>query len=1122
VGNLIAALAACCIILPGFLISIPLRRSHLCGSLLLTALFGLLIASLPVWLPPARFLSVQSWTVILFYLSAASALVLLFSAFNWLGQNAWTVYIKRQRFKVSLIFSLPWIFLACGYISILVTRPIFEWDAVSYYLPAAQNYVELNHFSNTFSQAFNIGNQVPVDAPPLIPWLYALGIEIGAILHQPADRAIRLIPFIFLLIFWLATNEIAHAILPRKFAKYASLLTAALPLLILNVVAQAFYLDIPIAACFVALIAAITSKQRSATPIVVGAWALLTVLTKITGLPLVMLLICCFAAYSLGGIKGRLAILMSIGFLILASAKLMVLLNFEGMMQWILLAFATVALWCAIPERTGTTKLDVRAYCLAALVFFPGGWYLVERAKTFGGLPEYYLLLAGAHSPNFYWAQTLIQESGLLDTYVPPDIRQHLGVGVLLWWGFSPVVMLFACLGALLAIKHKSRARFFIVASIMLIVLWITMFHSRDYRHILPILAFESVFALYAVQKLFVRVRATANFVIVCLFWITMPLTWIAQQKIYASPISPELFNQDAAWTSKILVVTFVGTIACSMLLFSLSFAKHRPFVSARAPFMDKSWVLLFWIAAAFAVASVLLSRSTTAIIATNVTLVSLFAAGALTLLRRKHRGFWILSSLCATIICSFEPLIATGTSVHFSDNSKQITDREFIGYIPALRKATVQRGNSILSFLTYGVSWFSEAKVRPINLLNPVDLAHLRSLLSSGDVTKLVLAMNQLGVRSAIFPAAGKNFYYRGFYDFLNKAGLKSVQGLSDPLFSSVYGINGWEVLALEPNSGLTAPCGLALQISRDNAAPRSLEHSNGLNITVPRPVIQIALRKCVESSRAATIEILYKVGEERNELRRYSQHFTFPVRSSQHIIRVLLAKLLSGNASATMLIKSIRLSITDKYARVSFVNWRSPHFTVTYAASSRQSTLSGDVFVYRPEHALISYVSFENEKGDGLSELRLYPRPLTTFGYLNGTLTLYSKIVTRESFDCPLHAPLSITLKATVLASDKTLSVQKSIRSEVGNTVLVNINRWLDELAVKHSEVQWIRFSQISARGLSNGRSQPASYCLAQETLGAPHITLVRTNSKETGFIVTAFSLLPGTEALDIDDVN
>lgn len=1108
--------------------AILLRRHRGLGiDLQMVALFGLLIASLPIWFPPAQEVSIRYWSVGLLCLTGATALGLLLATFQFLKKNSAYLRAHQARLRVKLVFLLPWIILACGYISVLLTRPILEWDAVTYYLPTAQNYVVMDHFSHSFSHLFSIGAQAPAESPPLVPWLYALAIEVGQIFHQPADQAVRLMPFLFLLIFWLATHRLASALLSRKYAKYASLLIASLPLLILNVVVQPFYLDIPITACFTAVVATSMREQQSIKPLAIGAWAFLAVLAKITGLPLIMVLTFCYFLYKIGGTTARILMLTSVVAVVLVAVKFRLLLNFQWPIQWLVLIFFTLVLWHCLPKTQRELTISARTSFLALLAFSPAILYLINGVRASGGLSQFYLLPA-SHSayPNWDWAHSIIEQSQLLDTYVPAEVRSHIGIGLLLWWGFNPVVMLFAFMGGLLAMRKRSNLRLLVALGSMLIIVWLTVFHSRDYRHILTILPFEAILALYAVKNIFVGFRPTANFVVASFFLLSMPLAWIAQQNYYAAPIGNSAFNQDLAWEKMTLFFSLLLSGVLSLLLILLRVKKRPKTAVQRDGYMNNIWfALLGTTIAIFAVW--LCQRGFLGPLSLMMALTAVTgAAAAETIFKRSgRRTAWTLCLVCITLIFSFEPVIATGGSGKFLRNREAISNRHFIGYLGALRKVQEKGASGILGFLTYGVSWFSEARVRPIDLLNPLDLATLRNTMSSGDVTELVSTMKSLGVMHAIFPAIGTNFYYRGFYDFLNVAGLKSVQGLHDPLFSTAEFSGGWNVLTIEPNSGPAIRCSTALQIAGFKSAPRSLEHSNGLTLKIARPFIQIVLQKCKQSVRNATMTILYNtVNNETTGLwQKYSTNEEFRSNSAQHTLSVLVARLGSRSHSANTLIKSIGLTVTNKLGEVSYINWRSPHFTVTSDVSSNDSNVGGDVFVSRPEHALISYVSLQNKNGSGLNELTLYPRPLSTFGELNGTLPLYGKIVTRKSFDCTAHAPISVNLKATVSVSNKTVSVQKSIQSEVGATVLVNINGWLDEIARKHSEVQWITFSEISVRGLGNNSSRVASYCSAEERLGAPHVTLVRTDSMPNGFIFqTALSFLPGTQALVINDVR
>lgn len=1049
-GTFTAVVTACSIILPGVPVAVLLLRPRgLANAFLSSALCGMLIASLPVWFPPARMIPLTDWTIGLLGLSAASAVWLAFLTARACRRNLTS---SPRSLKIKLLYLMPWIVVTCGYLTVLLTRPILEADALNYTLPAAQNYVELNHFSLVFSAKLTIGTNIAVGWPPLLPWLCALGIEIGRVFHQSAEAGIRLIPFVYLLIFWVAAQKVAQAMLPRRLARYAALLTAAFPLLLFNTVAQALYLDIPIAACFMAMIATLLSDRPVMKPFAVGAWAFLVVVTKVTGLPLVIVLAWCFLLYYVGGITARTVMLSSIAALVIVAAKFGLLENFSGVTQWLVLGVITTILWLAIPLERQRLRTDARALLVACVAFSPAIWYFIERIKLSGGLWEYYAPGAAAfHPPNWQWAQRLILGSHLLDTYVPQGVREHLGIGVLLWWGFAPIVMFFAGFGALLAIRKQSRLRLPLSISAMLLIVWLTVFHSQDYRHLLPVLPFEAMFALYAVHHIFAGLRSVSNVVIGCFFLIEIPFAWIALQHYYASPIGEATFNQDAAWTTHTLTLTLLASGLCALAIVSLRFLKQS------------------------------------------------------SLVRFNFRPVLMLGVVSVAMLCCFEPVVATGLGRGFSGSVQELSAQKYFAYRKALEVANDREATGVLGFLTYGIPWFSDSKLRKIDLMDSIDLATLKGDLQSGAVDKLISTMQRLGVSHAVFPAAGSP-YYSSYRHFLKNVGLKSVEGLYDPLFSTSQVQGGWDVLRMEPNTSADFPCSAGLLVKQSHGPPQSLEHSTDLP-TATKPIITAVLNKCRTTLHSVRVDISYRKGDDGSTglLKHYSRDFGFLTDSTHYSLPVVIGDAFaSGNKPATVLIASIKVSAIGKDNEPRFINWRSPQFVVTLRDNSRDATLVGDAFVSKPAHAIISFISVENKNDD--QELRLYPRPLDSTGVLNGAMPLYAKIVTRETSVCAAGAPLLLTLKAAVSASGRLLSANKSFHTRAGDTTVIEINRWLNGATGNHAKAQWIRLSTVSARGLSG--------CTARETIGVPHVVIVKNGE--------ALSFLPGTQPLNITDVK
>lgn len=249
------------------------------------------------------------------------------------------------------------------------------------------------------------------------------------------------------------------------------------------------------------------------------------------------------------------------------------------------------------------------------------------------------------------------------------------------------------------------------------------------------------------------------------------------------------------------------------------------------------------------------------------------------------------------------------------------------------------------------------------------------------------------------------------------------------------------------------------------------------------------------------------YRDGEESNRatLRQYVRSFVLPKHGSQLRLPVGIDRRLAfGWKSAAVSIKSVQLWLSFEGGQTALVNWRSPHFVVTFDSNSSGAALSGDAFVSRPERAVISYVSVENS--NGAQELRLFPRPLNSVGVLSGALPLYAKIVTRESLRCPRGTPLVLKMKAEVSASGSLLTADKSFHTRLGQATVININRWLEQTPNDHAKAQWIRFSAVSA--------DVSAPCSAHETIGVPHVVILRNGAE--------LSFLPGTQALTITDVK
>jgi hypothetical protein len=932
--------------------------------------------------------------------------------------------------------------LLAFFVVVALVRPNIDWDSVNYYLAAAVGFAAANQITVSLPSALTIAHHPPLASPPLMPALYAIAVEVATLLHITADQSVRWIPLAFLIGTWVGVRRLAQGLLPAPYPACAATLWLALPATIQYMTFNPLYVDLPLTFLIVSLFAeAVHSPDTGAwvSGLRAGLTCTLLLLTKVTGpviLAVSLLVVVCFR---LGGWRARLLYVVSLALAGLVGWRLG-LLAVEANWVWgTAAAAAALYVWHAIPRRADI-GLPSRSWAAAAAMgVVPGIWAYLTRAHAVGTPMAFYApALTHLNAPHWEWAWKTIRSLGVFDAVAPPGTVSNAPWGLLLWWGFAPLTNLVALFAMVASLRAGSRLNALGAIWWLYVLAWLSVFHSAgfqnafQFREFIPLSFIEALFAAQGLQRLSAWSRVAPQWWALILLLCEVPFAWMAQETFFRVPA-----------------------------------------ILGRIHFMQ-------W----FALSNAMLAEIGMFLVVAGAAIALFTVCARRTATPARHDLNPVLP-LCLVGALVFEPVAATGMTPGFSVQYEHVRNTTFYGYLPALDAALGDdAGRSLLTFVGYGVTWYSVGRVRPLDLTDALTLGALRGVFERDNPREILERLRHYGAVEAIVPAADGT--YAPQWDRLRRDhGMRGLEIFDDPLLSWGARSGDWVRRVFDPPS-VPAPqlphlriyIG-AHQVVEADARWDRPRRTEGVLSKMP---------SLVSTTPAATeIAVIAQWCAFRTWCNQAWQRRNLSVRVPSAGVDLAASALVRTFAStkpadmATLWVRSIVADVRmhDKPSKV--VDWRSPGFGIDVDRHRISLDSHSLPFTPFPELAPIASV------GINLPQQRVVIYPVID-GLAEGVTDTGFWVETREDSLCPHGTPLSLFL--TVTAEGGTYRPTTWVvraTAPAGETIRLRFPRGL--------QMAFARANSIAIRGLVAAGKTPG--CRVREDIADGAITFVRNGS-------------------------
>jgi hypothetical protein len=871
-----------------------------------------------------------------------------------------------------------------AYAVIGLSRAQIDWDAITYYLFTAIGFTLAGHVSGLQSNAITIGENIPMAFPPILPTMYSEALTLAGWLHGTADGAVRLIPFCYLCGVAAATARLARRFVPAVAPIVAALAFLLMPVTINYMVAQALSLDMLNAFGFTLLLVELFGEGHSPWRAArLGLVASLTIMSKVTGPVVVVFALAALAPNYLGTRVARTLAALVAAALIASTWFVNPAATDSPWFYFACLVFV-VALIAASRRIGPGVWPSPREFLVAAIALVPAGLYLVGLMTTVGSPATFYLgAFVNAHSPNYAWANHLIARANVYDSQNVPGLPQLYGVDVFLWWGMPAASMVLAIVGGVLALRAKDAICALLIPFALFELSFMTLFQQGDFRRLLPIAPFVAIFVIYAAGRVPLMRRAPASSVLT-LSALGFPSAWTAQQTIFAVPL--DVLNGLAfdqwhaadviAIRNTLLYVFLIALVALAAYLvldselgtLMRSIQYRRGIVGLVVALVAGSAAL----SAFFALFVVSDPRPAFVVVPMDAALL----AGAFLLLRSRPEtrpqlvGGAALFLPFALAILMFEPVVATAAS-GFQPWAERVEQTQYYGYLGALRQVErTQHDGSVLTFEGYGVPWFSNGRLRRVELTDAFDLGLLRDALARRDRESLSAALRRYGVRGAILP--GPSGPLRGEYDRLVSSGVPGLDLLDDPRVALRLPGDAWSTYEILPRSdGAAAGWARVTLDTRKDGAGLDI---NSIRIIVDREHAGDARRVVVRGTVVGDDSVPTSGTEE--------VETTVDLRGKGDALVPLDDLLADAGPAFAANAPRVRLNVVS--VDVEFTNgelaWGTSNFLVVRGSTGWQSVAGVPEFVSDPDLVPMLRVRLSDSKQSG--GIQLYPGSPATFG--------------------------------------------------------------------------------------------------------------------------------------------
>lgn len=1125
---LTAALAALVCFTVGFLPALFLRRSHTGWTIITDSLlWSSLICSAIFWIPWLHVVRFDSWVWGLITVGCFGIAASLFRFWHALSR----FWLRSYRTQSALGFTAATLAAIVLYAVIGLVRANGDWDGLNYYLFSALAFQSINHVSATLPNTVVLGKHIPMVTPPLLPILYSVAVSIASISHGTADNAVRFVPFLFLVGTCSATMRLSRRLLASIDPLVPAILLLTLPVMIYYMVAQALSVDIALTFFMVVLL--IESLEFDGTfgsAARIGTCVSLSVLCKVTG-PLMICFILAPIVLVFARRRIAQATSLAIAIMFVGTSLALHLVNPNiGWLWWPVVVVLCVALVLATPDANVITvrRPSLGAALIITAFSIPAIAYAIQISAITGSPASFYLpSLAHIDAPNWQWAFNAIRRANIYDSHTPPGLPGNYGIALVLWWGLGPLVNIAAIAGSYLVIRSKSIIAVVLYPALLFDLAYMTIFQMGDLRRLLPTAPLIAILATYFLVRCFSKHVSLVGPAMLLFAPLALPFAWIAQMLFFNGPdqyLTSLSLDQWSALSAPAILRSAVLCVAGG-ILFAV-FVRYQSSMAALIEALRKLPVRVFCLAGAigFAAASI-----ATVLIPTfyGISMALIIVACIFATL------YWVAPHWSQSIVkigltvvsiipigALFMPLLYTSVVPGYSGWKDQFERQEYYGYVPAIRSiAANQNGGSILTFLHYGITWFTLARFRHVEIADAFDLSLLKKELQHRDPTKLLEALRRNGATAAILPAADS--YVGILYQSLEKAaGLKGLDALDDPLLGRDERSGNWNAVKFFETSSrvLRQPPLMAID-------------AHGTRIQLDGPLLKKGTRlnafdfSNIYFAGVPMLNVVYVAypnraaydrddGVPADDRVRLNSAGTGRLYSISRLLNVRKNGKIGKNKTFAVKISSISLTASDaeRIASGRNVAWRSQDLALFPTPTGFTTTNTPHVFT-QPELSSIDVVKLTSKQQES-GGLRVYPGDVVKMGTVNmknsslphGAPVL--RVGLRESDVCPAGRTISLFLKGTLTGVNHShpRSALFKTSGRAGDDAEFELSK-----AFRTPQDVALQIEQISSRGQDKG-------CAIASTVESSHLRIVRNHDeaiywiagKPRPFKLTALSLV------------
>jgi hypothetical protein len=1040
-----AIVSALFALFPGFILTYFLdsKERSIAAQICDAIVLSLLIESAVAWLPGGTIMPFGLWLMISLGLSAVG-----FALFAHRIISRRVVLLPGSR--QMLVLRAVALGAIAFYGVILLVRPNIDWDAITYYLPVSLDFTLSGHFGTYLSNAVTTANGAPNVQPPIMPVLYALAIGVAQIFHSTADFAIRLFALVFIAGTWLSVRRLASAFLPPVLAESAGLLYLLLPATVSAASAVPLLLDLGFTFLCTALIAEVVhlSDLDTKSWIRIGCIASAIVLFKVNGLPFVALTCASVVLTRLPAFLSRiLAAGMVIGMVLLTAH-----FHFFDKVATPSLAIsigvvAALMIYCAGPHGkawSGSRSATIGA--IAALV--PGALHLVTMTLIVGSPAAYYIpQLAKVSTAHWHEALALLNSAQLYVSSTQPGLPEHFGPGLLFWWGFSPLLALFGLAAIVLSGRNRESIAQLAMVCLLFAAAFLTIFRLDDFRHLLPVTPLIPVLALYAVYRLNSEERWAR--------WVTLlavaavPFFWIGQQSFFTVPLGMLTALHWDQWNAlSFTAFVNIALYVAAFVLIGISAPNSRSLTAAAA------------VAAGLALFCMIgLQRLDLAIV--------LLVLSVLLVVQRERNLRYATVVVLVTLAVFFEPVLITAASPGFSAQASQVSAAEDGGYLNVLWPALNNwNARLLLTFKSYGITWFSMGHARRIELTDASDLGRIEPVLRQKDPRTII---QTLGIDGTLLPSPNGSQW--SSFESLRKNGqLRGLTSLSDPLLTLGVVSDNWTYRSLFP---ITQPETLSAKLELVSARGKIGISDQPLLPSRGWTQMQLSSPALGSSHTQATI---------------YASIFAADTPESDRLVRIPGP---FGKIDLQMLFRQLRAKNDDLIDLRAVVfssdatpvaSFRTEGLEIQRAARGF-TLLRGAPMILHAEDGLVDSISALDAHGHSL---RYFPAPAAG-DFEPGAMRLSFDL--RSDPLCPAGTPIELGIVGNLIDGPQSITLIRTLRGNSGGRVSLLLPLSLPKPT--HGTETFV-LKTITARGIT-----PA--CALSETI-VPEAFSVTTNSTGT----------------------